>query len=271
MHTLQSLFSTETEATGNKAPMSVETSFPIIPFAQMERLDDTLNQIQELVNQNSVSSISTSQVMELYEYKIGRLAYEEKSALNCLEAATEQCRQLQHRLALITAEQNKMQQLLFHQEHYLEQTTLLKDELRKLYQTEKTKAKAALGKIKVYEGLLETKDTALTDMQTRVTEFSKQIEEMSNTLSKQKDQLIEKESIIKKLVDSGNKSEKNLKRMEELLKKANLDNKNLNSQIVSMEKELGLKEMKLAELKEQYQATRNIIDTITKVATSQVP
>ncbi|KAJ8925670.1 hypothetical protein NQ315_009515 [Exocentrus adspersus] len=265
MHTLQSLSSTK----ANKAPVPVETYCPVIPFAQMERLDDTLKQIKE--DQNGVSSTSASQVMELYEYKIGRLAYEEKSALNNLEAATEQRRQLQNRLALITAEQNKMQQLLLRQEHNSEQASKLKEEFRNLYVKEQDEAKDALGKIKVYERILKTKDTALEHTQTRANELSKQIEELSDTLLKQRETLVTKEGIIKKLVDSGNKSEKNLRWVEENLKKTNLDNKNLNSQIVNIEEKLGLRDIQLAELKEQYQAAKNIIDTITKVAMRQDP
>lgn len=99
------------------------------------------------MDDGNAASIATSQVMELYEYKLATLGYAEKSALNSIEAATERCAQLQHRLAQITAQQNKLQQLLFHKEHCLEQTAKSNEEFKELYAKEQNRAQASLGTI----------------------------------------------------------------------------------------------------------------------------
>lgn len=93
----------------------------------------------------NIANIATSHVMELYEYKLATLGYAEKSALSSIEAATERCTQLQHRLAQITAEQNKLQQLLFHEQYCLEQTMKSNAEYKELYAQEQNRAQAALG------------------------------------------------------------------------------------------------------------------------------
>lgn len=83
--------------------------------------------------------------------------------------------------------------------------------------------------MKVCEGQIKSKDKALKEHEARLNDCNRQIEEMSDTILKLKEQEAKKDQVIKKLVESGNKSEKNLQKAEDLLKKANLDNKNLNS------------------------------------------
>ncbi|XP_018566721.1 uncharacterized protein LOC108907489 [Anoplophora glabripennis] len=245
-----------------------EVGFPILSFTQMERLDDALDKLEKLMGDGNTASIVTSQVMELYEYKLATLGYAEKSALASIEAATERCTQLQHRLAQITAEQNKLQQLLFHEQYCLEQTMKSNKEFRELYTMEQNRAQAALGKIKVYEEEMRNKEKLVKELESLV----KKVEHMSDVNSKLTEQLAKKEQVINKLAESGNKSEKNLQKAEDLLKKANLENKKLNSNITELEEKLDVKEMRLAELTEQYHQMKHIIDTITKVATSsQVP
>ncbi|KAJ8930918.1 hypothetical protein NQ314_016242 [Rhamnusium bicolor] len=224
-----------------------------------------------LIDENNTSNIATTQVMELYEYKLATLGYAEKSALNSIEAATERCTQLQHRLAQITAEQNKLQQLLFHTEHCLEQTSRSKEEFKEMYGQERNRALAATGHIKIYEGQIKNKDKELAECGNQLADCNKQIKNMSEAINKLEEQIAKKKQYVNKLIESGNKTEKKLQRTEEMLKEANVDNKNLNLQIVNLEEKLNLKEIKLAQLTEQYQATRAIIETINKVASSQMP
>lgn len=51
--------------------------------------------------------------MELYEYKITAMAHDERYALTSAKAAAERCTHLEHRLAQLTFEVNKMRQLLY--------------------------------------------------------------------------------------------------------------------------------------------------------------
>lgn len=51
--------------------------------------------------------------MELYEYKLSAMGHAERAAMASVEAASERCTHLQHQTAQLTAELNRLHQLLF--------------------------------------------------------------------------------------------------------------------------------------------------------------
>lgn len=77
--------------------------------------------------------IPVRQVMELYEYKLASMSHSERIALTSIEASSERCVQLQHRLAQMTTELNKMRQNIYLTENRLEKTNKANEEIRKLY------------------------------------------------------------------------------------------------------------------------------------------
>lgn len=83
--------------------------------------------------------------MDLYEYKIASLAHSERSALNSIEAASERCVHLQHRLSQMTSEHNKLRQMIYRSENRLEKTTKEVEEMRKLYLQAKQETDCEMG------------------------------------------------------------------------------------------------------------------------------
>ncbi|VEN37143.1 unnamed protein product [Callosobruchus maculatus] len=80
-----------------------------------------------------------------------------------------------------------------------------------------------------------------------------------------------KDQIIQRLEEHCNKMEKQLSKREEQIKNANKNIENMNKQIQDLQKMVAQKEAKLTEMTKQYLATKEIINTITKVAASQMP
>ncbi|KAJ8965606.1 hypothetical protein NQ317_004365 [Molorchus minor] len=272
MGVLQPIFANTSQGP-HRSPLMTQdvVELPTLSFNQMERLDDTLHQMKTLIKDSNVGNIATHQVMELYEYKLSTLAYAEKSALYSIEAATERCTQLQHRLAQVMAEYNKLHQLLFHTEKCLDQTRKSKEEVQAMYTQEQNQRLAIKGQNKVLDSQLKNKEKALAECLDELEGCHKNIKDLSETTEKLKEQLSKKEQFVNKLVENGNKLEKHLQKTEDLLKKLTWTIKNLNTQIVNLEETLSKTELKLAHTTEQLQATRSIIQTITKVANSQVP
>lgn len=86
--------------------------------------------------------------MELYEYKLASLAHSERSALSSIEAASERCVHLQHRLAQLTTEHNKLRQMTYQTETRVEKTNDTIEEMKKLYLEMKQENALEIGKFK---------------------------------------------------------------------------------------------------------------------------
>nr|CAD7430871.1 unnamed protein product [Timema monikensis] len=93
---------------------------PLFSLAQEGCLDQFIAKLQEMAENNKISDISTSAVMELYEYKLASMSHSERALQSSLEAANTHSTHLQHRLAQLTAEISRRQQLLFHTQQCLE-------------------------------------------------------------------------------------------------------------------------------------------------------
>nr|CAD7260768.1 unnamed protein product [Timema shepardi] len=104
---------------------------PMFSLAQEGCLDQFIARLQEMAENNKISDISTSAVMELYEYKLASMSHSERALQSSLEAANTHSTHLQHRLAQLTAEISRRQQLLFHTQQCLEG---LREEKAKLLQ-----------------------------------------------------------------------------------------------------------------------------------------
>lgn len=103
--------------------MSIQTSLEIIDF-----------QFQDMISSRNAVDISTSDVMELYEYKLASMGHAERAATASVEAASERCSHLQHRMAQLTAEMNSLHQLLFHTQQRREELIKAKKQLEETVQ-----------------------------------------------------------------------------------------------------------------------------------------
>lgn len=87
---------------------------PLMSGAQIEQLDRVLERLTEALAGGQVHSVATSEVMELYEYKMAAIGHAERHAQASLEAANQHATHLQHRLAQMSTEVSRLHQLLFH-------------------------------------------------------------------------------------------------------------------------------------------------------------
>ncbi|XP_053993168.1 uncharacterized protein LOC128884109 [Hylaeus volcanicus] len=93
---------------------------PLFSFAQEERLDTFLAKLETAYESNQLGDITTSAVMELYEYKLAAMRHAERAMQSSLEAANNHGTSLQHRLAQVVAESSRLHQMLFDTQQCLE-------------------------------------------------------------------------------------------------------------------------------------------------------
>ncbi|XP_043252181.1 protein CIP2A homolog [Colletes gigas] len=93
---------------------------PLFSFAQEERLDAFLTKLEVAYETNQLGDITTSAVMELYEYKLAAMRHAERAMQSSLEAANNHGTSLQHRLAQVVAESTRLHQMLFDTQQCLE-------------------------------------------------------------------------------------------------------------------------------------------------------
>ncbi|XP_012256642.1 uncharacterized protein LOC105686413 [Athalia rosae] len=99
---------------------SGEMQAPLFSLAQEGRLDIFIAKLQEAFDSNQIQDITTSAVMELYEYKLAAMRHAERAMQASLEAANRHGTSLQHRLAQVVAESSRLHQLLFYTQQCLE-------------------------------------------------------------------------------------------------------------------------------------------------------
>ncbi|XP_031829218.1 uncharacterized protein LOC116425514 isoform X2 [Nomia melanderi] len=162
---------------GNKMPINSNSEMaPLFSFAQEERLDAFLAKLKRAYESNQMSDITTSAVMELYEYKLAAMRHAERAMQSSLEAANNHGISLQHRLAQIVAESSRLHQMLFDTQQCLEgvKSTLTV----KLAEAEEQSKKAVAIKKQEIEGLKKI-----------VTEKSANIEHQNILISQYKHEL----------------------------------------------------------------------------------
>lgn len=239
---------------------SYTSGYPVLGYGQLEMVDDTLNSLKKLINDQHISNISACQVMELYEYKLASLANSELSASNSLQAASERCVHLQHRLVQLSSEHNKLGQLIHHYESRLEKSQKSMNDLNTFYLKERKNA----------DKEIEKWEETVKEKEGRLNSVKQELLQMTNLKNDLEEQIQKNLSLIQKLEENGNRVEKQLQSREQQLKNANSHIDDLNVQIKDLRKMLDQKENKLAEVTKHYLATQEVLNTITRVATSQM-
>ncbi|KRT84391.1 hypothetical protein AMK59_1149 [Oryctes borbonicus] len=245
---------------------------PTMSVAQSEKLEEVLSKLREAVNQNNLLNSATSDVMELYEYKLASMGHAERAAVASVEAASQRCTHLQHRIAQLTAELSRTHQLLFHSQQCQGDLTKDRDsllernrELANRLEAEKGRSKAVTSQLLIKERYLQEKEQMLEETSKKL----KEVDAMRISLDEQNGAL---KSVISKLELNLGKMEKAYKKKDELYVSANANVDHMKSQITQMEKqllqtqaELSTKSEQLAEVTSELLCKKQIIDTITQL------
>ncbi|XP_076246086.1 uncharacterized protein LOC143186346 [Calliopsis andreniformis] len=169
---------------GNKMPMNSNSEMaPLFSFAQEERLDAFLAKLKRAYESNQIGDITTSAVMELYEYKLAAMRHSERAMQSSLEAASNHGTSLQHRLAQVLAESSRLHQMLFDTQQCLEgvKSTLAV----KLAETEEQSKKAVAVKKQEIEGLkkiVTEKSASIDHLNILLTQYKHELESSVNRI-----------------------------------------------------------------------------------------
>lgn len=201
--------------------------YPIMSVAQSEKLEKLMNKLKEACSQNNLLNVSTSDVMELYEYKLASLGHAERAAMASAEAASQRSTHLQHRTAQLTAELSRAHQILFHTQQRHESVYKEKEEYIQKHKELCSKIDSEKGRNKVLTNQLASKEKLLTEKEIVIENSAKKIKELEEAKIKGDEQICEFKNVISKLEDSLLKMENQLKKKEELISKANNNNEYL--------------------------------------------
>ncbi|KAK7861995.1 hypothetical protein R5R35_013537 [Gryllus longicercus] len=116
---------------------------PLFNITQEGRLDEFIAKLQQTLHNSEAKDIPMSSVMELYEYKLAAFGHSERALHASLEAVNNHATHLQHRLAQMNAEANRMHQLLYHSQQCVERLQRDKREISRLLESEKSTASQA--------------------------------------------------------------------------------------------------------------------------------
>nr|CAD7201792.1 unnamed protein product [Timema douglasi] len=251
---------------------------PLFSLAQEGCLDQFIARLQEMAENNKISDISTSAVMELYEYKLASMSHSERALQSSLEAANTHSTHLQHRLAQLTAEISRRQQLLFHTQQCLEVKTIY------FYWQEDKNKQLVIGNLTATieslrknldgkkEELMESQQSndelkreneeAIKEIQileTNNKESTSKISELNKMLSKMEDRINKRERVIQEKDAEISKLSKNIEAFTAEVSNLNMFAKSQERRLNEKDAELNSVRVKLNEL----QRMRDVIFEIS--------
>ncbi|XP_015172465.1 PREDICTED: uncharacterized protein LOC107064351 [Polistes dominula] len=145
---------------------------PLFSFSQEERLNTFISRLETAIESNQIGDITTSAVMELYEYKLAAMRHAERAMQSSLEAANNHATSLQHRLAQVIAESSRLHQMLFDTQQCLEGIKAEKVTLAIKFNEVESQMKKTLS----------TKTQEIDGLKKIVTEKSANIDQLNKTL-----------------------------------------------------------------------------------------
>ncbi|XP_066586572.1 protein CIP2A homolog L [Prorops nasuta] len=111
---------TEVERKSNNCSGYERTS--LYPFAQEKSLDILIEKLDNSLQSDEIGNISTSDIMEIYEFKLAAMKHTERAMRSSLEAASSHETSLKHRLAQMVAESSWLRKARFDMQQRLECT-----------------------------------------------------------------------------------------------------------------------------------------------------
>lgn len=188
--------------------------YTIMSVMQEEKLDNLIHKLEEALANNQIANVATSDVMELFEYKMAAMGHAERAAQVSLEAAGKQVAHSKHRLAQMSAESSRLHQMLFHSQQCQEQTT----------------AKLA----KVEENMRQTV-VRLAKAKTQCTEFENQLKASQAQMQIKNNELRASEEKYQCLVAKNNVALGKIAELEETLADKTQKNTELHKMVKKME------------------------------------
>lgn len=273
MSSMQSLVSLTSPPPSKSNHIINEISTPVLSVTQVEKLDGFLTKLKDVIANRNFVDISTSDVMELYEYKLASMGHAERAAMASVEAASERCTHLQHRTAQLTAEMNRLHQLLFHTQQRHEEITKMKKQLEEVVQLRTNSFEAEKGRCKAVQSRLAHEEKKSAKLQEDLDDATKKLGDVIASKDQLEEQQTKLKHLVSKLEENCSRLEKNLLKKEEALKKSTSQIEDLKMQIRELEQQLmhknellESKNDELHEALEDLKVRKQIIDTITKVA-----
>ncbi|XP_063915878.1 uncharacterized protein LOC135131937 isoform X2 [Zophobas morio] len=273
MTSLQVTTLPDLKRTSSSSVHTQDLNFPVLSVTQINKIDTLLTKLREVFAQKQFSSVLTSDVIELYEYKLASMGNAERAAMASVEAASERCTHLQHRNAQLSAELNRSHQLLYHVQQCHEQVSKLKESLEEKVHTFKTQIDVDKGKMKACKGQLELRNEELNECRGELEVLKKKYEKSVEGRREMDEQNAHLKQLIGRLEESSTKLEKVVQKKDEVLKKTNYTVNSLNSKVAELEQNLTQKQTELqqtmVELKDvtkELNTRKQILETITKFA-----
>ncbi|XP_066261509.1 protein CIP2A-like [Euwallacea similis] len=252
---LQPVLTTDKISNSSFSLQQNDMAFSIMPVGQNERLQALLENIESLIGKNETNNLATSELMELYNYRISYLSQAERVALCSLEASTKHCTHLQHRISRLTYDNMKLQQSELYTVQKLEEVSKKKQEISVDLRDFQNRCDAEKGKNKALHIQNIATEKALTECQER----------LNNTESK----LAKLQLLFDKVKENCKRLEKNEEKKDESIRKANETISDLMKQVNALEKSLNDKEKLLEDTRNALHLKTTILDSITKMANSQ--
>ncbi|PSN46209.1 hypothetical protein C0J52_13148 [Blattella germanica] len=230
----------------------IQDMTPLFTLTQEGRLDSSIAKLQEALQNNRIQDISTSAVMELYEYKLAALGHSERGLQASLEAANTHSTHLQHRLAQMSAEASKLHQLLYHNQQCLEGLRMEKEALSSKIESLHTSAEEDLKK---HLTEIKSKQRLIGDLNSGMEELTKNLNLRNEELRETKQQM---EGLYKQLEDMTNQ----LALMDQKHKEQASTNKELTRTLTKLEERLAKRQKmiddKCTEIDKQNQNIQNL-------------
>ncbi|XP_014223610.1 uncharacterized protein LOC106650209 [Trichogramma pretiosum] len=231
-------------------------SLPLITMVQEGRLDAFLDRLREAFENNKLSDIMTSSIMELYEYKMAAMKHAERSMQSSLEASTNHATRLQHRLAQVIAQSSQLHQLLFNTQQCLEGSQIEKAALmKKIIETEENTKKTH-----------STQNQEICSLKKIVVEKDHQISRFSAHIK----ELESKNEEIPILIAKTNDLESTVEKMKNQLKQATSKNQELTKLLQKLQESLSRKDQVIEEKNREILSNQNDIAALNQEIKAQV-
>ncbi|XP_043472999.1 protein CIP2A homolog [Leptopilina heterotoma] len=214
---------------------------PFMSHVQEERLNVCIDKLNKAHVENKVNDVTTSAVIELYEYKLAAIRNAERSNQASLEAANNRVTSLQHQLAQVIAESRKLHQLLFRSQQSLEclqkEKSLFSAKIEEIEKESKrayfvhNKDSESLKKIvseksaqiAKYETIVREQKEELNSCKEKIEVFTKKVLKLEidyATMEKKSQELSTKNHEMSKLV---NKTQEGLSKKEQIIEEKNVE------------------------------------------------
>uniref|UniRef100_A0A1B6DP45 Protein CIP2A n=1 Tax=Clastoptera arizonana TaxID=38151 RepID=A0A1B6DP45_9HEMI len=189
-------------------------------------INEFIRKINKEYNRNQIKDISTSTVIEMYQYK---LSHVERSMQASLEVATSQSTYLNHKLAQLSAELNRLHHLLFSNQQIIEGERMEFANVKSKLQEATCAANISFSKYNKLKEEMSLKIQCIKEL----SEAKEKLMMKTEDLEKQHHTL---ESQLKLAQDRVNRHECTIDKLEEELTGKNVEIKKLEDVIVKNEK-----------------------------------